>query len=397
MKTRNLIYLAQLEEYDIPRIKHWLKQNPNKTVPEIKHHLKFTSKTKLIYFLTSFFSFFTTNQKALFLTLKFLFPFDNFFKNLIVFFATLKFKLFNKNTTVIGITGSWGKTTTKETLYHILKNQKNIAYTPSNHNTLLAIAKQALSLSPKIKIFIVEIGAYQIGDIKKVCQIIHPKIGILTAIGPMHLERFGSLENILKTKMELAESLPKNGLFFAPENLKQKIKDFSLPQNINYFTDYSDIYYFLGHQFNFSKDEIKKSIDSIPSTEHRRQIIKNGPITVIDDTYNSNPAGFKLALNELKKIKSTEKILVTPGMIELGDLQDSENQKIATYAATICTHIIIIGQTNLKSFQAGIKSTKSKVKVFTVTDLKSAQEILPSILSKSSAILFENDLPDNYF
>lgn len=397
MKTRNLIYLAQLEEYDLNRIKNWLKKNSNKTVPEIKHHLKWTPKTILIFIKVSVLSLFTANQKALFLTLKVLSPFDNFFKNLIIFFATLKFKIFNKYTTVIGITGSWGKTTTKETLYHILKNQKNVAYTPSNHNTLLAIAKQVLSLSPKTKIFICEIGAYQIGDIKKVCNIIHPKIGILTAIGPMHLERFGSLENILKTKMELAESLPKNGLFFAPENLKTQIKNFSLPQNVNYFTNYSDIYYFLGHQFHLSKDEIKKSIESISPTEHRRQIIKNGPITVIDDTYNSNPAGFKLALNELKKIKSTEKILVTPGMIELGNLQDSENQTIATYATAICTHIIIIGQTNLKSFQTGIKKSKSKVKVFAVPNLKSAQDILPSILSKSSAILFENDLPDNYF
>ncbi len=397
MKTRNLIYLAQLEEYDINRIQSWLKKNPNKTVPEIKHHLKWTKKTILIYIKTSFLGLFVGNQKALFLTLKVLSPFDNFFKNLIVFLATIKFKIFNKNTTVIGITGSWGKTTTKETLYHILKNQKNIAYTPANKNTLLAIAKQALFLSPKTKIFITEIGAYQIGDIKKVCNIIHPQIGILTAIGPMHLERFGSLENVMKAKMELAESLPKTGLFFAPENLKSKIKDFSLPQNINYFNDYSDIYYFLGHQFNLSQDEIKKSIESIPTTEHRRQIIKNGPITVIDDTYNSNPAGFKKALDELKNIKSVEKILVTPGMIELGNLQDSENQKIAAYATAICTHIIIIGQTNLKSLENGIKSAKSKTKVFTAPDLKSAQEIIQTIISKNSAILFENDLPDHYF
>jgi UDP-N-acetylmuramoyl-tripeptide--D-alanyl-D-alanine ligase len=397
MKTRNLIYLAQLEEYDLNRIKSWLQKNPNKTVPEIKHHLKWTPKTILLFTKVSFLSLFIGNQKALFITLKVLVPFDKFFKNLIIFLATIKFKLFNKNTTVIGITGSWGKTTTKETLYHILKNQKNIGYTPSNHNTLLAIAKQALFLSPKTKIFICEIGAYQVGDIKKVCQVIKPKIGILTAIGPMHLERFGNLENILKAKLELAESLPKNGLFFAPKNLSSKIKDFSLPQNVNYFNDYSDIYYFLGHQFNLSKDEIKKSIESIPTPEHRRQIIKNGPITVIDDTYNSNPAGFKKALDELKNTKSNEKILVTPGMIELGDLQDSENQKIATYAAIICTHIIIIGHTNLKSFQTGIKQSKSKTKVFTAPDLKSAQEIIQTIISKNSAILFENDLPDNYF
>jgi UDP-N-acetylmuramoyl-tripeptide--D-alanyl-D-alanine ligase len=397
MKTRNLIYLAQLEEYDIDRIKLWLKNNPKATVPEIKHYLKWTSKTVIIYLKTLFLSLFIGNQKALIFTLKCLIPFDTFIKNILVFLATLKFKIFNRNTVTIGITGSWGKTTTKETIYAILKTLPHVYYTPSNHNTLLAIAKQALFLPSSAKIFICEIGAYYPGDIQKVCQIIHPQIGILTALGPMHLERFGTLENILKTKMELAQSLPQDGIFWAPKSLSSQLKKFSLPQNTKFFTDYSEIYFSLGFHFNISQKDIQKIIDDIPPSEHRQQIIKNGTITVIDDTYNSNPAGFKLALDKLKNIKSIEKILVTPGMIELGNLQDQENQNIAAYAATICTHIIIIGQTNKSSLEKGVKSIKSKVKVFTVPDLKSAQEILPTIITKDSAILFENDLPDQYF
>ncbi len=397
MKTRNLIYLTQLEEYDLKRIKTWFKNNPNKSVPEIKHHLKLTPKTCLIYFLTLIFSLFLGNQKALFLTLNLLIPFDIFIKNILVKIATIKFKNFNKNTVVIGITGSWGKTTTKETLYAILKTLPHVFYTPSNHNTLLSIAKQALFLPSSAKIFIAEIGAFKIGDIQKTCLIIKPKIGILAAVGPMHLERFGTLGNILKAKMELAQNLPQNGIFWAPQNLSSQIKNFSIPQNTNYFTDYSQIYFSLGFNFNISQKDIQKTLDSIPSTEHRQQIIQNGTVTIIDDTYNSNPDGFKLALDKLEKIKSTEKILVTPGMVELGDLQNQENQKIAKYAASICTHIIIIGQTNQSSLTKGIKSTKSSIKIFTVPDLKSAQEILPTITTKNSAILFENDLPDHYF
>ncbi len=397
MKTRNLIYLAQLEEYDINRIKKWLKENPKKTVSEIKGHLKFTSKTRLIYFLTSLFTPFVGNQKALFLTLKLLTPFDTFIKNLFAILATLKFKIFNRNTLTIGITGSWGKTTTKEAIYAILKQKKYVSYTPSNHNTLLAIAKQALFLSPKTKIFICEIGAYQVGDIKKVCQIVHPQIGILTALGPMHLERFSTLENILKAKMELAESLPPTGTFFAPKNLSSKVQQFSLPQNVHYFEDYKEIYYSLGFQFNLPGTDVQKTLNSLPSIEHRRQIIQNGPITVIDDAYNSNPAGFKLALDTLKKIKSDSKILITPGMIEMGQLQQEENQKAAFYAASICHHIIIIGQTNREALLKGTTLAKTKVKVHSVTDLKSAQELLPSIISKNSAILYENDLSDQYF
>jgi len=397
MKTRNLIYLAQLEEYDIPRIKKWLKENPKKTVSEVKHRLVWTPKTILVFIKTSFLGLFIGNQKALFLTLKFLIPFDTFIKNLIVILATLKFKIFNRNTLTIGITGSWGKTTTKEAIYAILKQKKYVSYTPSNHNTLLAIAKQALFLSPKTKIFIVEIGAYQVGDIKKVCQIIHPQIGILTALGPMHLERFGTLDNVLKTKMELAESLLTTGTFFAPKNLSSKVQQFSLPQNVHYFGDYQEIYYSLGFQFNLPKTEIQKTLSSLPSVEHRCQIIQNGPITVIDDAYNSNPAGFKLALDTLKNIKSDSKILITPGMVEMGQLQDEENQKAANYAASICDHIIIVGQTNQEALLKGAKLAKTKVKIHTVPDLKSAQELLPSIMSKTSGILYENDLSDNYF
>lgn len=397
MKTRNLIYLAQLEEYDIDRIKLWLKNNPGVIVEEIKHHLIWTPKTILIFLKTTFLSLFIDNQQALFLILNILTPFDTLIKNILVALATAKFKIFNRNTLTIGITGSWGKTTTKETLYSILKQKSAVVVTPSNHNTLLAIAKQSLFLSSKTKIFICEIGAYQIGDIKKVCQITHPKIGILTILGPMHLERFGSVDNILKAKMELAQSLPRTGLFLAPQNLSSKIKDFSLPKNVNYFKDYSEIYYFLGHQFNLSKSDIDTTIKSLPPVEHRRQIIHNGPITVIDDAYNSNPAGFKLALDTLKNIKSDNKILITPGMIEMGTLQFEENQKAATYAASICDHIIIVGQTNQEALSKGAKLAKTKVKIHTVPNLKSANELLPSIMLKNSAVLFENDLSDQYF
>ncbi|MDD3003145.1 MAG: Mur ligase family protein [Candidatus Shapirobacteria bacterium] len=395
MKTKNLIYLAQLEEYNSNAIKKWLKNNPGKTVVEIKHHLKLTPKTCLIYFLTSLFSLFSNNQKALFLTLNLLTPFDNFFKNILIKSATFKFKIFNKKTTVIAITGSWGKTTTKEALYAILKTTPHVFYTPSNHNTLLSIAKQVLFLPVSAKIFICEIGAYQPDDIKKVCQIIKPQIGILTAIGPMHLERFGSLENILKTKMELAESLPKNGIFWAPKNLISQIKKFSLPQNTNYFTDYSQIYFSLAFNFNISQKDVQKILNNFSPVEHRQQLITNGPITIIDDTYNSNPAGFESALKKLKSIKSDQKILITPGMIELGPMQFSENARLATMAGKICNHIIIVGQTNKEAWLSGLKNTPAKIHL--IQNLSETDNLLPSIYQGTSAVLFENDLGDQYF
>lgn len=395
MKTRNLIYLAQLEEYDSNAIKKWFKNNPNKEVTEIKSHLKLTKKTCLIYFLTLIFSRFLGNQKALLLSLKLLKPFDTSIKNILISLAKIKFKIFNKKTIVIGITGSWGKTTTKEIIYAILKNNPHVFYTPSNNNTLMSIAKKALFLPSSAKIFICEIGAYQKGDIQKVCQIIKPKIGILTAIGPMHLERFGSLDNILKTKMELAESLSEDGIFWAPKNLKNQIEKFSIPKNTNYFDDYSQIYLSLAFNFNISPKNIQKTLDSIPPVEHRRQIIQNGSISIIDDTYNSNPAGFEIALKKLKEMKSDQKILITPGMIELGPMQFSENARLATIASKICDHIIIVGQTNKEALLSGLKNTSAKI--HTIKNLSETDQLLPSIYQGTSVVLFENDLGDQYF
>jgi len=252
-----------------------------------------------------------------------------------------------------------------------------------------------LFLPTSAKIFICEIGAYQQSDIKKVCQIIKPQIGILTAIGPMHLERFGSLENILKTKMELAESLPKNGIFWAPKNLTSQIQKFSLPKNTNYFIDYSQIYFSLAFNFNISQKDVQKILNNISPVEHRQQLITNGPITIIDDTYNSNPAGFESALKKLKSIKSDQKILITPGMIELGPMQFSENARLATIAGKICDHIIIVGQTNKEAWLSGLKNTPAKIHL--IQNLSETDNLLPSIYQGTSIVLFENDLGDQYF
>jgi len=395
MKSKNLIYLAQLEEYDPIRIKKWLQENPDKTVVEIKNHLHWTPKTVLIFLKTSILSPFIGSQNALLLTLKWMGPFDTFIKNILVSLATLKWKIFNSKTIVIGITGSWGKTTTKETIHSILKNQKNVTYTPSNHNTLLSIARQTLFLSPKTKIFICEIGAYQVGDIKKVCHIIKPQIGILTAIGPMHLERFGSLENVLKAKMELAQNIPSTGTFIYPKEISSQIKNFSIPKNQFSFKDYSEIYNYIGKYFNITPDRIKKIINNIPPVEHRLQIIQNGPITVIDDTYNSNPAGFKVALEKLQKSKTKQKILVTPGMIELGNMQFSENEKIAKLAGKICDHIVIVGETNKRAFLSGLKNSQAKIHI--IKKLSETDQLLPQIYRETATVLFENDLSDQYF
>jgi len=131
------------------------------------------------------------------------------------------------------------------------------------------------------------------------------------------------------------------------------------------------------------------------ASEHRLQISTNNGITIIDDTYNSNPAGFARALEKITEIKSDNKILVTPGMIELGQLQASENTRLIKLASNLCQHIVVVGLTNRQSLLDGLKNTKAKVHV--IGQVSETLTLLPTITSPGAVVLFENDLPDHYF
>lgn len=392
MTIKNLLYLAQLEDYEPKRIQNWLQKNPHRPIQEIKGHLIWTSKSRIIFIKASFFSLFLPYEEAIILAIKLFQPFDNLIKFLFVTVAKLKFRIFNSHCLVIGITGSWGKTTTKDRLYYLLQNKYHTVATLNNSNTLLGVVKQLLKLSSSTQIFICEMGAYQRGDIKAMCSLVHPQIGIITAIGPMHLERFGSLENIYKGKLELLESLPPNGLAILPHSLKSRFKGAATKK---YFLYPNTIIKIIAQKFGLKKDNALIAIKTATITNHRQEIIKNNGLTIIDDTYNSNPIGFHHALLKLKKIKTDNRILITPGMIELGDLQYQENFKIAILAQKICNTIIIVGETNRLAFSDALKN--KSVKVHFVDSLKDAQDLLPQVTTPGAALLFENDLPDNYF
>ncbi len=216
------------------------------------------------------------------------------------------------------------------------------------------------------QIFVCEMGAYQPGEIKQICDLIRPKVGIITVIGSMHLERFGSLEMIKKTKYELLAAIPADGL---------KVEPGSDP--IAAVAKFFDV----------------KLTGGAVVSPHRLEIKKTGGITIIDDSYNSNPEGFLRALATLKSVKGGPKVLVTPGMIELGSLQFGENKKAAAAAAKVCDEIIIVGETNREALVAGV----GKHQYYLASSLEEAQKILSSLAKPGAVILLENDLPDQYF
>lgn len=238
---------------------------------------------------------------------------------------------------VIGITGSYGKSSTKEILATILSSKFKVAKTQKNNNSEIGVAQTVLNLKNTPDIFIVEMGAYRRGEIKAICNIVKPQIGLITGIGDQHLSLFGSLENLKKAKYELIDSLPQNGFGLVAQ------KDFDLTdaQDIKSFPDHVEFNYqkyhfsapLLGQELirniigaikiaqhlGMSLSEIQSSLSKLnPSDFYPKLITVKPNIFIIDDSYNSSLESFLSALNYLSTWEDYQKVLITPGIIELG-------------------------------------------------------------------------------
>ncbi|MEK7718884.1 MAG: UDP-N-acetylmuramoyl-tripeptide--D-alanyl-D-alanine ligase, partial [Bacteroidota bacterium] len=267
---------------------------------------------------------------------------------------------------IIGITGSYGKTSTKFFLHKILSEKFNVLMTPESYNTTMGVIKTIREkLNPIHQVFIVEMGAKQIGDIKEICDLVHPQIGIITAVAEQHLETFKNIQNVQKTKFELANSLPQNGKIYLNADF-EKIENYILNNNLEkyyYSTSKTNTSYYSSNliytnrglkfdiyrlneklldirtkllgKYNVSNilgccavaydlgidiDNIKFAVNNLHPVPHRLEIKTNSNgITIIDDAYNSNPNGAAMALEVLNVVEGRKKIIVTPGMVELGE------------------------------------------------------------------------------
>jgi UDP-N-acetylmuramoyl-tripeptide--D-alanyl-D-alanine ligase len=315
--------------------------------------------------------------------------------------------------------------------------------TPTNYNTTLCVTRTVRDeLHATHEIFICEMGATRVNDIKEICDIVKPKYGIITSIGPQHLESFKSIENVVKTKFELADSLSEDGIVFLNYDNKY-IKNNKIKQNkITYGIEKTKGKHYQAYDISATdkglsfkmKDEnnqeyvfntkvlgkhnivniagciavasklgipmktLVQRVKLIEPVEHRQQLIESGSDLIIDDAYNSNPSGAESALYTLSMFEG-EKILITPGMIELGEKQYDCNFEFGKQAAKVCDYIILVGKKQTKPIYEGIMSKKfSKEKIQIVEDVQEAIRIAKSLKTgkKRRIILLENDLPDNY-
>jgi UDP-N-acetylmuramoyl-tripeptide--D-alanyl-D-alanine ligase len=356
------------------------------------------------------------------------------------------------NPTVIGITGSYGKTSTKEYLAHILSARYRVLATPKSYNTLMGVCiviNDELQNDYGYDYFIVEMGAYVEGEIRHICELTSPQISIVTAVGPQHLERFGSIEKTAKAKYEIIEALPQDGvgvfnwdnpyvramyergypdtrlaiswdnaehatqLRFLARDLKTTVDGMefevvdTLLHETHIFTtklvgrhNVTNILLAtaVARHLGMSLVEIAMRVATLESAEHRlqRKTLAGG-ITVIDDAYSANPVGAQNALDVLALYQNGRRVLITPGIVELGSLHEQENRKLGQRAAQVCTDIVLVGIEQTAPIQRGIQDIGFDAEHLHIFDTREeAIAWFQRELKAGDTVLFLNDLPDTY-
>ena len=343
---------------------------------------------------------------------------------------------------VVGITGSFGKTSTKYVIDTILSQKYNCLMTPASYNTTMGVVRTINEkLKPINNCFICEMGAKYIGDIKEICDIVNPDIAVITAVGPQHLDTFKTVENVAKTKFELVDSLDdQKGLAFVnweDENIrnvnitKNYIK-YGLHDDSDYYAENIEITekgssfdvvmpdnrriniktkllgklnvlnivggVAVADQMGLTEDQIKMGVKFIKPVEHRLELRPNpnGSI-IIDDSYNSNERGAQMALEVLGSFKNKKRILITPGIVELGDKAYEINKKLGLEATKHSDFIIFVGEKQAGPMLDGTKEADyPESQVMVAANLDEAIKKMYELMDENTVVLLENDLPDNY-
>ncbi len=347
--------------------------------------------------------------------------------------------------TIIGITGSFGKTSTKHFLHRILSEKYNVLMTPGNYNTTLGVVRTVREqLKPYHNVFIVEMGAKQRGDIREICELVHPSIGIVTSVGEMHLETFGSVENVARTKFELIESLPAGGLGVVNIDSEAAARygcrtaaDMLTYSVDNPEADYraGDIGYSAGETtFSVTTPDERRdgfmthilgsgnilnitaalavadrlgipvtkqrtAVAQIRQIEHRLSIRRSGGITILDDAYNSNPAGARMALDVLSRFAAEgRRIVVTPGFVEMGARQYDNNRELGRHIAMSgCDMAYIVNEVNRQAITEGLRECSyPEERIHVVETFAEASSRLAATMRTGDVVLYENDLPDSF-
>lgn len=344
----------------------------------------------------------------------------------------------------IGITGSYGKTSAKVILQAILSEKFKTFATPHSYNTPMGVTRAIRGqLDGTFRVFVAEMGARRPGDIAEMCRLVGPQYGLLTSVGAQHLETFGTVESVAATKYELVEALPPDGMAFFPcdnaiclelyrktcvpkalfgfegcdEKLYMSARDIrSGPQGSSFtltgpegeaascvtrLLGKHNVQNILGaaavaRALGLSMEEIARGVEKLAPVEHRLQILPtNNGVTVIDDAFNSNPAGTRAAMEVLRSFPG-RKIVVTPGLVELGEAEEAENEAFGRAMAEAADIAILVARNSAAMRKGLLEAGFCEGNIHVTGRLAEATEVLAKLTKVGDVVLFENDLPDHY-
>ena len=342
----------------------------------------------------------------------------------------------------IGITGSYGKTSVKFILGTLLSEKYQTLVTPSSFNTPMGVTRVIREqLMPAHQVFVAEMGARHVGDIKELCRLVHPRHGVLTSVGPQHLDTFHTVERIKATKYELMDAVPADGCCFFPDDgaICRELFDRTVKEKrlcSLHPSDDADVWAsdvtvspagsrftlhtatdsiacetrLLGEHniqnillaatvclhLGLSLKQIAHGIARLTPVEHRLQLIPSQGVTVIDDAFNSNPSGARAALRVIAGFEG-RRIIITPGMVELGEGEERFNREFGQEMASSVDVAILVGERHTQPIADGLREAGfPEEQIHVVPSLDDAAALLKQIGRPGDVALFENDLPDNY-
>jgi UDP-N-acetylmuramoyl-tripeptide--D-alanyl-D-alanine ligase len=340
---------------------------------------------------------------------------------------------------VVAITGSYGKTSTKGYVAHLLGGHYAVVASPRSFNNRAGLARTVNEqLLPGTDVLVAEMGTFAAGEIAEMCAWMAPEVAVITAVGPVHLERFGSLEAILAAKSEITVQAEVSVLNVDDERLAVLAGELAsagrrvvacsgrdVSADVAVLVEDGDLVLHVrgrligtasrapgaaplvagnvacavGAALAIGLDpaEALRRLAGLPGAPSRLAVeTSQSGLTVLDDTYNSNPAGARLALDVLGQRGSRRRVVVTPGMVELGRLQAAENARFAAEALSTADVLVVVGRTNRRALLAGATAASGRSRVICVQGRQAAVDWVRRELGAGDAVLYENDLPDHY-
>ena len=344
---------------------------------------------------------------------------------------------------IVGITGSYGKSSSKAMLAHVLQFHGPTLSASGSVNTLMGVTRHVRDeLVRGHEFMVVEMGAFRVGSIARLCQLTPPSAGLITAVGDMHLERFGSLDEIVRAKGELARALPPLGRLvvnadspgalriakastqctvllygeMSTEDLDTRVEGITFSREGTTFTlrtrtarhacftpllgrpiimNLTGVFT-LATSVGVPAEVVVASMRTLRPVSNRLEVVEEGGITWVRDAYNSNQFGFRAALEVASALPAGRRFLVTPGVVELGSEQFAVNKALSREAAAVCDRTVVVSQTNRDAFVEGHREAGRADRLIAVAGRADAFARIRELASSGDLVILENDLPDLY-